>query len=74
MHSKPLTMIDIAKIAGVSYQTISNVINQPQKVRPETKKKSIKLLKSSITNLLRPRSTWGKKNHRILIIPHDPSV
>jgi len=54
-------MIDIAKIAGVSYQTISNVINQPQKVRPETKKKIDKIIEKFHYEPVKAAQYLGKK-------------
>ena len=34
---KPAVMADVAKLAGVSHQTVSRVINASQQVRPETR-------------------------------------
>ena len=34
----PPTATDVAKIAGVSRQTVANVLNAPQRVRPETRR------------------------------------
>ncbi|WP_235559205.1 LacI family DNA-binding transcriptional regulator, partial [Microbacterium sp. Leaf351] len=38
MHSQP-TVIDVAAAAGVSRQTVSNVLNSPEIVRPETRER-----------------------------------
>lgn len=35
--SKKITMQDVAKYAGVSYQTVSRVLNTPEKVAPDTR-------------------------------------
>ncbi|WP_327587909.1 LacI family transcriptional regulator [Nonomuraea sp. NBC_00507] len=37
MH--PPTVEDVARVAGVSRQTVSNVLNAPQRVRPETRER-----------------------------------
>lgn len=37
--SKKVTMLDVAQRAGVSYQTVSRVLNNPDKVSPNTRKK-----------------------------------
>lgn len=39
MTSKQPTIRDVAKMAGVSHQTVSRVINQFEKMNPETRKK-----------------------------------
>ncbi|MFO7300007.1 MAG: LacI family DNA-binding transcriptional regulator [Actinomycetes bacterium] len=38
-HEKAPTIQDVAREAGVSRQTVSNVLNRPEIVRPETKEK-----------------------------------
>jgi LacI family transcriptional regulator len=39
-----MKMIDIAKLAGVSIATVSRVINEPEKVKPETRERIQQLL------------------------------
>lgn len=38
-RSGPVTIADVAVAAGVSKQTVSNVMNYPEKVRPETRER-----------------------------------
>ncbi|WP_309234903.1 LacI family DNA-binding transcriptional regulator [Nocardia sp. XZ_19_385] len=38
-HPRPVVMIDVAKRAGVSHQTVSRVLNDSPQVRPETRQR-----------------------------------
>jgi LacI family transcriptional regulator len=42
--SKRVTMIDVAKVAGVSHQTVSRVINQDMRVAPETRERVLTVI------------------------------
>ena len=37
-------MVDVARLAGVSYQTVSRVLNAPDGVRPATREKVLKAI------------------------------
>ena len=43
--SRPSSLLDVAEIAGVSIQTVSNVLNFPEKVRPKTRDEVLKAVK-----------------------------
>jgi DNA-binding LacI/PurR family transcriptional regulator len=43
--SKRITMIDVAKLAGVSHQTVSRVINEDSRVAPETRERVLDVIK-----------------------------
>ncbi len=34
-----VTVVDVARAAGVSRQTVSNVLNAPDRVRPDTRER-----------------------------------
>ena len=44
VRKRPLTMVDIAKIAGVSIATVSRVLNNSKSVKNETKKQVLKVI------------------------------
>jgi DNA-binding LacI/PurR family transcriptional regulator len=46
MKSKPSSIVEVAEKAGVSIQTVSNVLNFPQRVRPKTRDHVMGVLKS----------------------------
>lgn len=41
-----VNLYDVAKAAGVSHQTVSNVLNRPSRVRPETRTKVLQAISS----------------------------
>jgi len=43
--SKPPTMKDVARLAGVSISTVSHVLNKTRRVEEETKKKVLSAIK-----------------------------
>jgi DNA-binding LacI/PurR family transcriptional regulator len=43
--SKRITMIDVAKLAGVSHQTVSRVINEDSRVSHETRERVLEVIK-----------------------------
>lgn len=45
-RSKAPSITEVAELAGVSLQTVSNVLNFPDRVRPETQKKVLAAVKS----------------------------
>ena len=46
MKSNPTSMVEVAEKAGVSIQTVSNVLNFPERVRPKTREHVLGVLKS----------------------------
>ena len=47
MRWKQVKMQDIADLAGVSIATVSRVLNQPEKVKPETRQKVQRILEQT---------------------------
>lgn len=43
--TRPSSLLDVAEVAGVSIQTVSNVLNFPEKVRPKTRDEVLKAVK-----------------------------
>jgi DNA-binding LacI/PurR family transcriptional regulator len=43
--ARRITMIDVAKLAGVSHQTVSRVINEDSRVAPETRERVLEVIK-----------------------------
>ncbi|OFE15074.1 hypothetical protein BA895_08080 [Humibacillus sp. DSM 29435] len=43
-HGTRATISDVARVAGVSRQTISNVLNNPERVRPETRERVLAVI------------------------------
>ena len=66
-----LTLIDVAKIAGVSPITVSRVIREPDKVIPETRDKVLAAIKSSgyIPNMLAGSLASNKSFLVAILIP-----
>lgn len=40
-RARPVVMADVARLAGVSHQTVSRVLNDPGTVRPETRERVV---------------------------------
>lgn len=63
--SKPPTMKDVAKYAGVSLKTVSRAINNSEKVRPETREKVFDAIKvlgyrpNAVARSLRMKKTYS---------------
>jgi LacI family transcriptional regulator len=61
--SKPPTMKDVARLAGVSISTVSHVLNKTRRVEEETKKKVLSAIKelgyrpNIVARSLRKKST-----------------
>ncbi len=68
MKSKPTSIVEVAKKAGVSIQTVSNVLNFPDRVRPITREHVMGVLKSlDYTPNLSARRLRSKKSSSIAV-------
>lgn len=66
--SRPSSLLDVAEIAGVSIQTVSNVLNFPEKVRPKTRDEVLKAVKKlDYTPNLSARRLRSKKASTIAV-------
>ncbi len=72
--SKPATMIDVAKAADVSHQTVSRVINNHPNVAPETRARVLKVIQQLNYRPNRmARSLAAKQTRTLAIIAYDMS-
>lgn len=72
--SKPATMIDVAKAADVSHQTVSRVINNHPNVAPETRERVLKVIEELNYRPNRmARSLAAKQTRTLAIIAYDMS-
>jgi len=63
---RPSSIVDVAEIAGVSIQTVSNVLNFPERVRPKTRDRVLKVVKTlDYTPNLSARRLRSKKSSSI---------
>lgn len=68
MKSKPTSIVEVAEKAGVSIQTVSNVLNFPERVRPKTREHVLGVLKSlDYTPNLSARRLRSKKSSSIAV-------
>lgn len=68
MKSKPTSIVEVAETAGVSIQTVSNVLNFPDRVRPKTREHVLGVLKSlDYTPNLSARRLRSKKSSSIAV-------
>lgn len=70
--SKKLTINDIAKMAGVSRQTISRVLNDKQEVRDETRKQILRIIEEhGFQPSLQARSMVTRKTNTVALLLPD---
>lgn len=50
MKNKKPSILEVAKLAGVSPATVSRILNNNPRVDPELKKEFLKLLRSLVTD------------------------
>ncbi len=78
MVKKPITIRDIARIAGVSPGTVSRAINNSPLVNPETRQKVMQVVKTLnyVPNRMAQRLATGKTLNLAVIVPFftSPSV
>lgn len=55
---KAITLYDVARVAGVSYQTVSRVINDAEHVSARTREKVRQAMARYIMYLTVARSSW----------------
>ena len=68
MKTKPTSIVEVAQKAGVSIQTVSNVLNFPDRVRPKTREHVLLVLKSmDYTPNLSARRLRSKKSSSIAV-------
>lgn len=66
--SRPSSILDVAEVAGVSIQTVSNVLNFPERVRPKTREEVLKAVQSlEYTPNLSARRLRSKKASTIAV-------
>lgn len=71
---KRVTMVDVAKAAGVSYQTVSRVINNDAKVAPETRARVLQLIQELNYHPNRAaRNLAANQSHTLAVITYDMS-
>lgn len=67
-RGRPSSIIDVAEVAGVSIQTVSNVLNFPERVRPKTRDHVLKVVKNlDYTPNLSARRLRSKKSSSIAV-------
>ena len=70
--SKPATIYDVAKLAGVSHQTVSRFIKGYQGIRPATREKVVSALDQlGYRPNLTARSLKSGRSHRIAALTHE---
>ena len=70
--SKPATIYDVAKLAGVSHQTVSRFIKGYQGIRPATRDKVVSALDQlGYRPNLTARSLKSGRSHRIAALTHE---
>lgn len=68
------TIVDVAKLAGVSFKTVSRVLNGETGVRPVTKEKVLKAAKELNYKVnISARSLRSKRQHLIALLINNPS-
>jgi len=68
MDRKRASIVSVAQEAGVSLQTVSNVLNFPDRVKPETTKKVLKAIeKLNYTPNLSARRLRSKRSSAIAV-------
>lgn len=68
------TIIDVAKLAGVSFKTVSRVLNGEAGVRPQTKEKVLKAAKELDYKVnTSARSLRSKRRHLVALLINNPS-
>ncbi len=68
------TIIDVAKKAGVSFKTVSRVLNGEEGVRPATKEKVLKAAKALNYSVnLSARSLRSKRQNVVALLVNNPS-
>lgn len=66
--NRPSSLVDVAELAGVSIQTVSNVLNFPERVRPKTREHVLKVVKTlDYTPNLSARRLRSKKSSSIAV-------
>lgn len=66
--SRPSSIVDVAEVAGVSIQTVSNVLNFPERVRPKTRDHVLKVVKTlDYTPNLSARRLRSKKSSSLAV-------
>jgi DNA-binding LacI/PurR family transcriptional regulator len=67
------TMADVAKAAGVSLQTVSNVLNTPSRVRPQTRERVEAVIAATGYRPLKAAQTLRtQRSHLIAVIIPEP--
>lgn len=65
---RPSSILDVAEVAGVSIQTVSNVLNFPERVRPRTRDQVLQAVKTlDYTPNLSARRLRSKKSSSITV-------
>ena len=70
-----VTLKDVAKLAGVSFKTVSRVVNQEKSVKEETKKKVLEAIKATgyKTNLM-AKSLRKSKTNIIIVFVEEKGI
>ena len=68
------TIIDVAKLAGVSFKTVSRVVNGEAGVRPATREKVLEAAKTLDYKVnVSARSLRSKRQHLVALLVNNPS-
>lgn len=74
-NEESITIVDVAKEAGVSYATVSRVINNKNYINPQTREKVLRAMtKLGYAANLQARSLAGGRSHVVGLLVHNLDI